>query len=125
MENNKEKRIEKAVSRRMTFPNYPPLFIPRLPLPQRFIKAKLDEKFSKFLNMLKKLEMNIPFVEALAQMQNYINFIKEIMSNKKKLDAYGIVNLLENCSAIIHMKLPKKFKDLGSFTISCVVEEHT
>ena len=43
--------------------------------------------------MFKKLEVNIPFAEALAQMPNYVKFMKEIMSNKKKLDTYGIVSL--------------------------------
>ena len=47
------------------------------------------------------------------------------MSNKKKLKAYRTVNLTENCSAIIQRKLPEKFKDLGSFTIPCIIGEHT
>ena len=50
-------------------------------------------KFTKFINMFKRLEVNISFLDALAQMPNYVKFIKEIMSNKKKLDAYGIVSL--------------------------------
>ena len=69
--------------------------------------------------------MNIPFADALAQMLNYVKFTKEIMSNKKKLDAYGIVNLLENCSAIIQRKLPEKLRDSSSFTIPCAIDEHT
>ena len=47
------------------------------------------------------------------------------MSNKKKLEAYGIVNLFENCSAIIQWKLSEKFKDPGSFPIPCIIGEHT
>ena len=35
--------------------------------------------------MFKKLEINIPFGDALAQMPNYVKFMKEIMSNKKKI----------------------------------------
>ena len=38
---------------------------PRVPFPQRLHKAKLEEQFYKFLNMLKKIEINIPFSEAL------------------------------------------------------------
>ena len=37
---------------------------PQVPFPQRLEKAKLEKKFSKFLNMFKKIEMNIPFSEA-------------------------------------------------------------
>ena len=52
-------------------------------------------------------------------------FMKELMSNKKKLDAYGTVSLLENCSAIIQRKLPEMLRDPGSFTIPCAIGEHT
>ena len=75
--------------------------------------------------MFKKLEINIPFVDALAQMPNYVKFMKEIMSNKKKLEAYRTINLIENCNAIIQQKLPEKLKDPGSFTIPYIIGEHT
>ena len=75
--------------------------------------------------MFKKLEENIPFAEALAQMPNYVKFMKETMRNKKKLDAYGAVSILENCSAIIQRKLLEKLRDSGSFTVPCVIGEHT
>ena len=75
--------------------------------------------------MFKKLEVNILFADALAQMLKYVKFMKEIMSNKKKLEAHGTVNLSENYSAIIQLKLPEKLKDLTSFTIPFVIREHT
>ena len=65
------------------------------------------------------------FVDALAQMPHYVKFMKEIMSNKKMLDAYGTVSLSEKCSAIIQRKLLEKLKDLGSFTIPCIIGEQT
>ena len=34
--------------------------------------------------MFKKIEINIPFSEALAQMPNYAKFLKDIMSKKRK-----------------------------------------
>ena len=85
----------------------------------------MDEQFAKFLDIFKKLEVNIPFADPLAQMPNYIKFMKEIMSNKKKLDAWGIVSLSKKCSVIIQRKLLEKLKDMGSFTIPCVIGEHT
>ena len=51
--------------------------------------------------MLKKLEINIPFAEALAQMPHYAKFMKDIISKKKKLDDSGVVSLSTNCSATI------------------------
>ena len=38
---------------------------PPIPFPQRLYKSKLDDQFAKFLNMFKKLEIYIPFIEAL------------------------------------------------------------
>ena len=81
---------------RISFPDNPPLYTSPLPFPHKFGKTKLDEQFAKFLNMFKKLEINIPFDNALAQMPNYVKFMKVIMSNKKKLEAYGTMNLFEN-----------------------------
>ena len=46
----------------------------------------MDDQFSKFLNMFKKIEVNIPFAEALAQMPHYAKFMKDILSKKRKLD---------------------------------------
>ena len=96
-----ENEQDKVIMGRIKFPDNPPL-----PFPQRFRKTKLDEQFAKFLNIFKKLEVNMLFVDAFTQMANYVKFIKEIMSNKKKVDAYGTVSLFENCSAIIQKKLP-------------------
>ena len=75
--------------------------------------------------MLKMLEVNIPFADALAPMPNYVKLMKEIMRNKKNLEAYGTINFSKNCSAIIQRKLPKKIKDPSSFTIPCIIREHT
>ena len=75
--------------------------------------------------MFKKLEVNIPFIEALTQMPNNVKFMKEIMSNKKKLDVYGTISLSENCSTIIQRKLLEKQRDPSSFTIPCTIGEHT
>ena len=78
-----------------------------------------EEQFSKFLEILKKIEINIPFLEAINQMSNYAKFLKEILSKKKKIAEEGIVNLTTTCSAVIQRSLPAKMKDPGSFTIPC------
>ena len=61
----------------------------------------------------------------LAQMPSYVIFMKVIMSNKKMLEAYGIMNFFENCSIIIQRKVLEKLKDPGGFTIPCIIGEHT
>lgn len=49
--------------------------------------------------------------------------MKEVISNKKKLDAYGTMSLPESCCVLIKKKLLEKLKDLESFTIPCKIEE--
>ena len=98
-------------------------YTPTMPFPQRLQKARREEQFSKFLEIFKKIEINIPFVEAINQMLNYAKFLKEILSKKKKIAEEGIVNLAATCSAFIQRNLPEKMKDPGSFTIPCSIEK--
>ena len=58
-------------------------------------------------------------------MPNYEKLMKEIMSKKKKLNSVGTVNLYKNYNAIIMRKLLEKLKDPSSFTIPCIIREHT
>ena len=58
--------------------------------------------------MFRKLEINIPFAEALDQMPHCDKFMKEIINKKRKRDENGIVSLFSNCSAIIKKNLPQK-----------------
>ena len=60
----------------------------------------MDDQFSRFLNMFKKIEVNIPFAEALAQMTHYAKFMKDILSKKRKLDE-GVMSLSATCSVVI------------------------
>ena len=75
--------------------------MPHVPFPQRFQKSKIDDQFSKFLNMLKKIEVNIPFAEALTQMTHYAKFMKDILSKKRKLDEEGVVSLSTTYNVVI------------------------
>ena len=88
-----------------------------MPFPQRLQKSRREEQFSKFLDIFKKIEINIPFAKLISQMPLYAKFLKEILSKKKKIAEEGIVNLTATCNAIIQQKLPAKMKDPGSFTI--------
>ncbi|XP_073063937.1 uncharacterized protein [Primulina eburnea] len=66
-----------------------------LPYPQRFKKKGLDDQFAKFLEIFKKIHINIPFADALEQMPNYAKFIKDVMSKMRKLQEFETVKLTE------------------------------
>ncbi|EOY21213.1 Uncharacterized protein TCM_012596 [Theobroma cacao] len=96
--------------------NYPPLLFP-----QRLKKQKLNKQFEKFLNVFKKLHINIPFAEALENMLSYVKFLKDILTKKRKLEDFETMALTEECGIIIQNKLPLILKDLGSFFIPCII----
>jgi Aspartyl protease len=73
-----------------------------------------------FIELLKKLNVNIQFIDVVTQMLTYTKFLKDILSNRRKLDE-KTVTLTEKVSAIVMNKLPPKLQDPDSFTIHCSI----
>ncbi|XP_031120918.1 uncharacterized protein LOC116024157 [Ipomoea triloba] len=94
-----------------------------LPYPQRLWKSKESDRESKFHKMLDKLEISMPFVEAITQIPSYKKFLKNILGNKKKPEKSAVVDLSERAltCAVLQHKLPPKLKDPGSFSIPCII----
>ena len=44
----------------------------RIPFPARLVQHKLDKQFFEFLDVFKKLHINIPFADAIGQMPSYM-----------------------------------------------------
>eukprot|EP00257_Ricinus_communis_P019971 XP_015579103.1 uncharacterized protein LOC107261818 [Ricinus communis] len=84
-------------------------------------EEKVDQQFVKFLDLFNQFRINLPFIEAISQMPNYTKFLKEILSNKRKLEDLGLVTLNEECSAILQNKLLVKRRDPGSFIVPCII----
>ncbi|XP_073138625.1 uncharacterized protein [Henckelia pumila] len=59
--------------------------------------------------------------DALAQISSYARFLKEILTNKRKLNDLEKVTLNEECSVVLQNKLPPKFQDPRSFCIPCKI----
>ncbi|XP_021727246.1 uncharacterized protein LOC110694385 [Chenopodium quinoa] len=66
-------------------------YVPKVHFPQRLAQAKLEKKYGKFLDILKKLHINIPFLDAISEMPSYAKFLKDMLSNKKKLEENATV----------------------------------
>ncbi|GJW09205.1 DNA-directed DNA polymerase [Tanacetum coccineum] len=80
---------------------------------------KEEAQQKKFLENLKQLYINLPFIEALAQMPKYAKFHKGLLTNKGRLEEACTITMNERCSAVLLNKLPSKEKNPGSFTIPC------
>ena len=84
------------------------VYVPLIPFPQRLARHKLEEKYENFLEVLSKLEINITFIDAHEEMPSYEKFLKEVLSNKRKLPETGLETVRGECSAILEYKVPKK-----------------
>ncbi|GJV17497.1 reverse transcriptase domain-containing protein [Tanacetum coccineum] len=58
---------------------------PPIPFPRRLRKEKEEAQQKKFLENLKQLHINLPFIEAIAQMPNYAKFLKDLLTNRARL----------------------------------------
>ncbi|GKB62788.1 hypothetical protein Tco_0918974 [Tanacetum coccineum] len=92
---------------------------PPVPFPRRLRKEKEEAQQKTFLENLKQLHINLPFIKALAQMPKYAKFFKSLLTNKARLEEACKIIINERCSAVLLNKIPSKEKDLGSFTIPC------
>jgi len=54
-------------------------------------------------------------------MPSYAKFLKEILSNKQKLEEHETVALTKECSVAIQNKLPAKLKDPDNFSNPCLI----
>ncbi|XP_050889264.1 uncharacterized protein LOC127094479 [Lathyrus oleraceus] len=98
----------------------------KLPFPTRNKKKGQHEIFfEKFLELFKKLEINILLLEELEHMPTYAKFMKDIISKKRTADTNPII-LIETCSAILQgMKIPIKKKDRGAVTIPFTIRDRS
>ena len=72
--------------------------------------------------MIKTVNINVPLVDLISGMPNYSKFIKELVTDKKKLEEVKATFLNAECSAIVQNKIPPKLEDPGSFLISCTFD---
>ncbi|XP_017972866.1 PREDICTED: uncharacterized protein LOC108661346 [Theobroma cacao] len=54
-------------------------------------------------------------------MPSYVKFFKDILTEKRKLEDFETIALIEECSAILQNKLPPKLKNPRSFSIPCTI----
>ena len=95
--------------------------MPTLPFPQGPKKDATEQKYKKFINMLRGLQVNIPFTNALKEMPAYAKFLKEVLSKKR-----SIPDLVNDCNSLfvpkdcraLEKNLPIKLNDPGRFAIT-------
>ncbi|CAN6685846.1 unnamed protein product [Malus baccata var. baccata] len=97
------------------------VFPSNVPFPNRFKQTKKEEAEKDILETFRKVQVNIPLLDAIKQVPRYAKFLKELCTTRKRISTKEVVKVGENVSAILQRKLPPKCKDPGSFTIPCVI----
>ncbi|XP_009621996.1 uncharacterized protein [Nicotiana tomentosiformis] len=92
------------------------------PFPQRFAKYQKDEKYKKFMEMLKQIHVNIPLIDALREMPGYAKMMKDVISRKFDFQDLATVTLTQTCSDVVTRPIAEKLSDPGSFTIPCTID---
>ncbi|GJW03587.1 reverse transcriptase domain-containing protein [Tanacetum coccineum] len=91
----------------------------KIPYPQRLRKEKMEAQYGKFLDIICVVRINVPLVDVLAGMPNYGKFLKDLISNKHKIEQISTAFLSDESSTMIQNKVPPKFRDPRSFLIPC------
>jgi len=94
---------------------------PPMPFPHRFDRSKRDESEQAILETLKKVQINIPLLDAIEQIPKYAKFLKELCTTRRMNRQKEVVKVSKNVSSMLQKKLPPKCPDPGSFTIPCQI----
>ncbi|KAK8492425.1 hypothetical protein V6N11_027784 [Hibiscus sabdariffa] len=91
------------------------------PFPGRLMQHDKKKEEKEILDVFRKVEINIPLLEAIRKIPKYAKFLKDLCTNRRQLTGNKKVNLGENVSAIFQRRLPPKYKDQGMFAIPCKI----
>ncbi|KAM1127952.1 hypothetical protein ACFX2B_037454 [Malus domestica] len=94
---------------------------PNAPFPHRFMQTQNEENEKDILETFRKVQVNIPLLDAIKQIPKYAKFLKKLCTTRNRIREKEVVHVNENVSAMLQRKLPPKCKDPGSFTIPYVI----
>ena len=85
----------------------------------RLYKGRDNDNFEIFFDVVRRLNINMPLLDAL-QVPTYSRYFKDILMNKREVPP-SIVKLTEECSAAIADHTLEKKRDPGCPTIPCSI----
>ncbi|XP_074290684.1 uncharacterized protein LOC141617388 [Silene latifolia] len=90
------------------------------PYPGRLKRVKKTEaEFARFGELVRGLNVSVPFIELLKKVPSYLKFMREVLMRKRTIDDVETVALTEGYSAYLQNRTPPKLADPGSFSIPC------
>jgi hypothetical protein len=95
-----------------------------LPFPHQAKKPVEGEKFSRFMEVIRRMYVHIPMLDTM-QVLTYARHLKDILKKKQPIPETGRLMFAERCSAAILNGLTDKIGDPGVPTISCLIGTQT
>ncbi|XP_027347944.1 uncharacterized protein LOC113859339 [Abrus precatorius] len=87
-------------------------------------QPKIEEAEKEILETFRKVEVNIPLLDAIKQIPKYAKFLKDLCTHRRRLKSNEKVNMGRNVSTLFEKQrstMPEKCKDPGTFTIPCII----
>lgn len=75
--------------------------VPPIPFPRRFATKKKEHSDKDILEVLSKVQVNIPLLDTIKQIPRYAKFIKDLCTNKRKLDEAKFIAISEEASTVL------------------------
>ncbi|XP_074296719.1 uncharacterized protein LOC141627257 [Silene latifolia] len=72
-------------------------YVAPVPFPQRLAKPRIEKKYEKFVEILKGMNVTIPFLDMITEIPSYGKFLKELVTLKKKNGEVQTINLSKEC----------------------------
>ncbi|XP_024966090.1 uncharacterized protein LOC112506314 [Cynara cardunculus var. scolymus] len=79
----------------------PEVIVQAPPFPSRFEKTKWESEEKEILDTFRKVQVNIPLLDAIKQVPRYAKFLKELCTNKRKLKGNEKICMSQNVSAVL------------------------
>ncbi|XP_024989322.1 uncharacterized protein LOC112523882 [Cynara cardunculus var. scolymus] len=99
----------------------PEVIVQAPPFLSQFEKTKRESEEKEILDTFRKVQVNIPLLDAIKEVPRYAKFLKELCTNKRKLKGNEKITMSQNVFAVLQKQLPPSCKDPGMFTIPCKV----
>jgi len=84
----------------------------------------MEEVDREILETFRKVEVNIPLLDAIKQIPIYAKFLKELCTHKRRLKGNKKISMGRNVLALIGKsipQIPEKCKDPGTFCVPYII----
>ena len=109
-----DKQVEE-VPHKEENPSFPPItkiVITPSPFPSRLANTIKDDQDKEVLETFRKVQDNVPLLDAIRQVPKYAKFLKELYTKKRNMNGNEVLSVGEICSAMLQSS---KIRDHSSF----------